>query len=896
MAYTKSERDKVFISYSHEDKKWLHRLQVHLKPLSREGKVDWWDDTKISPGLKWREEIEKALDSAKVVVLLVSADFLASDFIAEYELPMALKAAETEGATILSVVVSPSRFSNDKSLSEFQAVNDPSKSLIEMNKGERERCWIKLIDCIKAALASTSKVASVEHIDETVSQSYPQPAIIMDPSLILPDIVPAVGVFIDRNEHIEAIRGFLGDDTRRLVIIQGLPGIGKTTLAGKLAEEVGERFKAVFWMTCRVDQASLDIFFAKLHSFFERNGEQELRGVWNDPHPDQLETKIKKLVRVLSMNSYLLIFDEFQNWMDSDFQLKNSEVRKVLTGILSSAHRSKVMLISDQRLLLDPVIFNLPLGSRMERTLLGLDKPSSIQLLSETGLKIRDEELLNRIINHCDGNPYMMQIFSFLVNGLHRNPEDLLTSGEAETKFTGLLQAATKDLSQESHRALEMLSILRLPLDRDQATTLGLRFDATIGPLLDRFLVTEDILTNKFNVSTIVRNFIKGSLPSSYQREFHERAAKFYMKQRNDNVPRNYEELQLAIEEGFHRFEYGDREGGAHVIISIAPLLVDWGYIELAQQNIIRALNNTLDQSLKAQCLWLIGSIADLRGDFPEALEHFKNALRLFEPTGDYASVAKTLFSIGRIYNALNRFVKADEYFQRCIKTCKEHAVRDGWAASLLGMGWNRQERSFDIDEVLDLYEQSIELAEQSNDIETLSSGHRQIGFLLWEKRRQKDETQRHYDQALQVSEKYQLVKEIGSIHSDLGYLYEEWGDYDKAEQSCRQAIWIFKAIGNNYGLCSAYFNLGKVFESKPDLETAVLWYNQSRSISMSLNNSKCQARACFRLGKVLRKQGKRAEAEAVLLKAARLAKDNNLSKILAAVEEQLQQMNQSPR
>jgi hypothetical protein len=50
MATAKVARTKVFISYSHKDTKWLKRLQVHLKPLERDGVVERWDDTQIVPG------------------------------------------------------------------------------------------------------------------------------------------------------------------------------------------------------------------------------------------------------------------------------------------------------------------------------------------------------------------------------------------------------------------------------------------------------------------------------------------------------------------------------------------------------------------------------------------------------------------------------------------------------------------------------------------------------------------------------------------------------------------------------------------------------------------------------------------------------------------------------
>ena len=146
------ERDQLFISYSHVDREWVVRLQTMIRPLVRSHGLRLWDDSQIQPGDKWREEIETALAAAKVALLLVSSDFLASEFVTNSELPQLLTAAEEEGLRILWVPVRPSLVRRTP-ISAYQGLGDPGRPLARMDPVEQEEALVEIALAIEQALA-----------------------------------------------------------------------------------------------------------------------------------------------------------------------------------------------------------------------------------------------------------------------------------------------------------------------------------------------------------------------------------------------------------------------------------------------------------------------------------------------------------------------------------------------------------------------------------------------------------------------------------------------------------------------------------------------------------------------------------------------------------------------
>jgi hypothetical protein len=95
----------LIFCYAHEDEALLNKLKVHLKPLQRQGLIDIWYDRNISAGTDWGREIDKHLNTAQVILLLVSPDFLASDYCYTIEMQRAIERHDLGEATVIPIIL-----------------------------------------------------------------------------------------------------------------------------------------------------------------------------------------------------------------------------------------------------------------------------------------------------------------------------------------------------------------------------------------------------------------------------------------------------------------------------------------------------------------------------------------------------------------------------------------------------------------------------------------------------------------------------------------------------------------------------------------------------------------------------------------------------------------------
>ena len=96
---------RIFISYSHEDRELKEQLNKSLSALRRSSKVEVWSDREIAPSADWHAELAEELHAADVILLLISADFNASDFIWDEELAVAMRRHEEGTAKVVPVIL-----------------------------------------------------------------------------------------------------------------------------------------------------------------------------------------------------------------------------------------------------------------------------------------------------------------------------------------------------------------------------------------------------------------------------------------------------------------------------------------------------------------------------------------------------------------------------------------------------------------------------------------------------------------------------------------------------------------------------------------------------------------------------------------------------------------------
>lgn len=267
---------RAFISYSHKDAGALERLHIHLANLQREGRVETWYDRKILAGDVLDDEINKELEMADLFLLIVSPDFIASNYCIEREMQRALERHNAGEARIIPIIVEPCDWMAMPQLRRLKAVPKEGKPISEWTNANN--AYLNVVQEIRHIIDAGESTDPDFNHEQSTSASFQQS-------------VPRYRVKrdfdeIDRSEYrdasFETIKDYFRraineidavDDLRGRFVERGVNSFGSTVV-----NRARQRGTAHITVHCRDSGVALgDIYY----SFKENAGENTANGTFN---------------------------------------------------------------------------------------------------------------------------------------------------------------------------------------------------------------------------------------------------------------------------------------------------------------------------------------------------------------------------------------------------------------------------------------------------------------------------------------------------------------------------------------------------------------------------------------------------------------------------------------
>ena len=243
----------LFYSYSHRDEALRDELETHLSLLRREGIIQEWHDRRIGAGKEWAEAIDENLEAANIILLLISADFLASDYCYDKEMTRALEKDEAGEARVVPVIVRSVDW-NSAPFGKLQAL--PKNGEPVTSWPNQDEAWTDVARGIRRAIENLPEEAFIDSLVIDLEEPGKPWNVPYKRNLF----------FTGRDDVIEKLHSALGESRATALAqpqaIGGLGGIGKTQTAVEYAYRYRDEYEAILWARSDSREALISDYIA----------------------------------------------------------------------------------------------------------------------------------------------------------------------------------------------------------------------------------------------------------------------------------------------------------------------------------------------------------------------------------------------------------------------------------------------------------------------------------------------------------------------------------------------------------------------------------------------------------------------------------------------------------
>lgn len=207
---------RAFCSYSHRDEEYLNELRIWLRGLERQGHFHWWHDREIPPGWEWEEVIDRNLRTAEVILLLVTPDFMGSDYVHENEIGQAVERHERGEARVIPIIVRPADW-EWASFGKLQALPKDAKPITTWLN--RDEAWLDVVRGVRKAveelLLERQMQAAKERYGKAVENMWVDKSVSSEEAQRLAALASELALGMDTAADIE--RGRMGDTVQAIL-------------------------------------------------------------------------------------------------------------------------------------------------------------------------------------------------------------------------------------------------------------------------------------------------------------------------------------------------------------------------------------------------------------------------------------------------------------------------------------------------------------------------------------------------------------------------------------------------------------------------------------------------------------------------------------------------------
>jgi tetratricopeptide (TPR) repeat protein len=686
----------------------------------------------------------------------------------------------------------------------------------------------------------------------TALQPYVAPPY-QEPALVEPvaeyndwvlDPIPQVHELIGRQQELERYRQILAE--RNVVVIEGMAGVGKTTLGAQLAREQIARGSRVFWIQFDLTGKNTgELFGWDLAAFLAQHNHPALwQFLQQEASAAKLHNRAARCGLILSRlaeGRYTLCLDDVHLVaQDPDLDAFFNEVRKRAE---SSPALLPMQLIVMSRAA-PPHLRNL-----FGEPLPGFAKEDAQKYLAAHGIRLPAvpfEELYARV----EGNP---QFLHMSLPGLqaHQNDSAALNNfiqglKEQPDVRDYLMEKIYGALPESLQRVLDALSIFSAPVPREVVDEVlaGEQVSGVMRLLLDlinRHEIVEAPKTQTVTLHSLVKDYCYHNLDRAMRLRLHARAATHFVAQRD---------WIAAASHSYQAKEYGK---AAQVLVDHAIELMKSGRRDSMLEQLKAFSSEQLPIGLWAEILRVKGDGLRRSGMYDEAIAAYQDALQITE---DEPSQGRLYRAIGNCYSDKGHSKEAIVYLQKQLAISQAHGDTSSMAATCLNLG-SAHLRQADHTSAVAYFNQVIELGQVICDDVLVARARASLG-LVYQERGAPNRAIEYLQQGLDAFRRANELVYIASALNNLGRIfYRSKEDYTRAAECFQEAIEIYERLQDYGGMGAGYNNLGDVYREQGNHTQAITYFEKSMKIAETVGNEYVQtvvclglAESCFALGK----------------------------------------------